>query len=53
MQSNAPVDTIFHQIHTREQPPTFFKTDKIIAGFQGVVDAYAVARYREVIFFED
>ena len=46
--ANAPVDTIFHQVYTTENPPTYFKTDKVISGFQALVDSYGVARYREM-----
>jgi len=48
LESNAPVNTVFHQVYTNEDPPTYFETNKVISGFQGVVDAYGVARYREM-----
>lgn len=46
--SLASVGTIFQQIETRDMPPTHFRTNKITAVFQGIVDAYGVASYREV-----
>ena len=48
--SLASVGTIFQQIETRpgESPPTHFRTNKITSVFQGIVDAYGVASYREV-----
>ena len=46
--SLASVGTIFQQIETKESPPTHFQTNKVTAVFQGIVDAYGVASYREV-----
>ena len=40
--------TIFNELRTHEAPPTFFQTNKITAVFQDIVEAYGVARYREV-----
>ncbi|XP_024530911.1 V-type proton ATPase subunit a3 [Selaginella moellendorffii] len=45
--SNSQVGTIFQEIRTKDLPPTFFKTNKITGAFQGIVDAYGVARYKE------
>ena len=33
---------------TKEAPPTYFKTDRFTSSFQGIVDSYGMARYREV-----
>lgn len=46
--SGAMVPSILTVIHTHEQPPTYFKTDKFTQGFQGIVDSYGIARYHEV-----
>merc|ERR1711970_1592498 len=48
LESNAPVNTVFHQVYTNESPPTYFESSKVITAFQSVVDAYGVARYREM-----
>jgi len=46
--SGAVVPSILHVIKPREEAPTYFKTNKFTASFQGIVDAYGMARYREV-----
>eukprot|EP00216_Chloropicon_sp_CCMP2111_P004799 CAMPEP_0198237714 /NCGR_PEP_ID=MMETSP1446-20131203/3509_1 /TAXON_ID=1461542 ORGANISM="Unidentified sp, Strain CCMP2111" /NCGR_SAMPLE_ID=MMETSP1446 /ASSEMBLY_ACC=CAM_ASM_001112 /LENGTH=883 /DNA_ID=CAMNT_0043919949 /DNA_START=128 /DNA_END=2779 /DNA_ORIENTATION=- len=58
--SNAPVETIFSTVQASaglrggggasdlRNPPTYFRTTKVITAFQGLVDAYGVARYREM-----
>ena len=39
---------ILNMLHTREEPPTFFRTNKFTSGFQTLVNAYGMAAYREV-----
>mmetsp|Transcript_11003 Transcript_11003/g.32964 ORF Transcript_11003/g.32964 Transcript_11003/m.32964 type:complete len:841 (-) Transcript_11003:131-2653(-) len=46
--SNSSVGVMFTPLVTYETPPTYFATDKVSYGFQCIVDAYGVARYREV-----
>jgi V-type H+-transporting ATPase subunit a len=46
--SNATVGTIFQPLVTHEQPPTFFKMTLFTQCFHDIVQAYGVARYREI-----
>jgi len=46
--SGALVPSILSVISTNEEPPTSFRTNTFTASFQGIVDAYGVARYGEV-----
>ncbi|KAI1298296.1 H(+)-transporting V0 sector ATPase subunit a [Mortierella claussenii] len=46
--SGSTVPSILHELHTHKEPPTYHKTNKFTAGFQAIVDAYGMARYREV-----
>jgi len=46
--SAATIPTILHIVPTEEIPPTYYKTNKFTASFQGIVDAYGIARYQEV-----
>lgn len=45
--SNSQVGAIFQVLHTREAPPTYFRTNKFTSAFQEIVDAYGVAKYQE------
>ncbi|KAI3679215.1 hypothetical protein L2E82_51589 [Cichorium intybus] len=45
--SSSQVGSIFRVLHTKKLPPTFFRTNKFTESFQGIVDAYGVARYQE------
>jgi V-type H+-transporting ATPase subunit a len=45
--SNSQVGAIFQILHTKESPPTYFRTNKFTSSFQEIVDAYGVAKYRE------
>lgn len=45
--SNSQVGSIFHVLQTKESPPTYFQTNKFTSAFQGIVDAYGVAKYQE------
>ncbi|KAI9072752.1 hypothetical protein K1719_045286 [Acacia pycnantha] len=45
--SNSQVGAIFQVLHTREPPPTYFRTNKFTSSFQSIVDAYRVAKYQE------
>ncbi|GFY94977.1 vacuolar proton ATPase A3 [Actinidia rufa] len=45
--SNSQVGAIFQILHTKESPPTYFRTNKFTSAFQTIVDAYGVAKYQE------
>ncbi|EER23542.1 vacuolar ATP synthase 98 kDa subunit, putative [Coccidioides posadasii C735 delta SOWgp] len=42
------VPTIVNQIRTNKTPPTYIKTNKFTEGFQTIIDAYGISKYREV-----
>ncbi|ORX76949.1 V0/A0 complex, 116-kDa subunit of ATPase [Basidiobolus meristosporus CBS 931.73] len=46
--TGSQIYTILTPIPTKRQPPTFHRTNKFSEGFQGIIDAYGVAKYREV-----
>nr|XP_043614413.1 V-type proton ATPase subunit a3-like [Erigeron canadensis] len=45
--SNSQVGAIFEILHSKESPPTFFRTNKFTSAFQEIVNAYGVAKYQE------
>ena len=47
MKSGATVQTVLNVVKTRETPPTYFKSTKLTAGFQAIVDAYGMASHQE------
>lgn len=47
LDSNSQVGAIFRVLHTREAPPTYFRTNKFTSPYQEIVDAYGVAKYQE------
>ena len=47
LDSNSQVNAIFQVLHTRELPPTYFRTNKFTSSFQGIIDSYGVAKYQE------
>jgi len=46
--SGALVPSILNIIPARDEPPTYFKTNKFTKSFQEIVNAYGIARYREI-----
>ncbi|XP_033625412.1 V-type proton ATPase 116 kDa subunit a-like isoform X1 [Asterias rubens] len=46
--SGSTVPSILNIVETKQEPPTYNKTNKFTSAFQGIVDAYGVANYREI-----
>ena len=46
--SGSQTEPILYEIPTKQTPPTYFPTNKFTAGFQAIVDAYGVPRYKEI-----
>ena len=44
---SSQVGAIFQVLHTRESPPTYFRTNKFITAFQEIFYVYGVAKYQE------
>lgn len=43
----SDVSSFLNVIETREDPPTFNRTNKFTRGFQNLIDAYGIASYQE------
>ena len=43
--SNSQVASIFQVLHTKDLPPTYFKTNKFTSAYQDIVDAYGWESY--------
>lgn len=46
--SGSSVPSILHRMSTKHNPPTYNRTTPMSSAFQGMVDSYGVANYREV-----
>jgi len=46
--SGALVPSILSVIKAHEEPPTYFRTNPFTASFQGIIEAYGIAHYREI-----
>ena len=46
--SGSNIQSILNRMETKEQPPTHHRSNKFTSGFQGIVDAYGIASYREI-----
>jgi V-type H+-transporting ATPase subunit a len=46
--SGSNVQSILNRMETKEQPPTYHRTNRLTESFQGIVDAYGIASYREI-----
>lgn len=45
--SGAQVSSYCEEIFTKDEPPTYFETNRFTLGFHNIVEAYGVARYKE------
>lgn len=46
--SGSNVPSIMNRMETNETPPTYNRTNKVTSSFQGIVNSYGIASYREV-----
>jgi len=46
--SGALVPSILSVVQHNDEPPTYFRLNRFTSAFQGIVDAYGIAHYREV-----
>ncbi|KAI9470042.1 MAG: V-type ATPase, V0 complex, 116kDa subunit family [Benjaminiella poitrasii] len=46
--SGTSLPSILTELNTKKTRPTYHRTNKFTEGFQGIIDAYGIARYREV-----
>ncbi|VDL80418.1 unnamed protein product [Nippostrongylus brasiliensis] len=46
--SGSTVQPVLNILDTPEEPPTYNRTNKFTAVFQGIVDSYGIASYREL-----
>ncbi|XP_074653428.1 V-type proton ATPase 116 kDa subunit a 1-like isoform X2 [Tubulanus polymorphus] len=45
--SGSSVPSILNRMITKQDPPTYHRTNKLTEAFQNIIDAYGVANYRE------